>query len=67
MENFTASGSLVYSYYACLEMVDEVNRYLPRGFHPVLIGDILDSRFKVVNKLGYSVEATVALQGFEPG
>jgi hypothetical protein len=61
MENFTPPRSPVYTYYACLEMVDEVNRYKPGGFHPVLIGDILDSRFKVVNKLGCSVEATMWL------
>lgn len=36
------------------EGVEEVNFYKPGGFHPVLLGDVLDGRFKVVNKLGYA-------------
>ena len=62
MENFiTPPGSQRYSYYAGMlgERVEDVNFYKPGGLHPVLLGDILDGRFKVVNKLGYGVAATV--------
>ncbi|KAH6641823.1 kinase-like domain-containing protein, partial [Chaetomium tenue] len=42
-------------------MDEGVSYYCPGGFHPVLIGDVLDGRFKVVNKLGFGPEATVWL------
>lgn len=42
---------------------EDVNRYEPGGFHPILIGDTLGprNRFRVVHKLGYGQFSTVWL------
>ncbi|KAL2846415.1 kinase-like domain-containing protein [Aspergillus pseudoustus] len=50
-------------------MPDDTNRsieegtevYRPGGFHPVYIGDILNERYKIFNKIGYGVYSTVWL------
>ncbi|EAQ85680.1 hypothetical protein CHGG_06933 [Chaetomium globosum CBS 148.51] len=42
-------------------MYEPANGYRPGGFHPVLIGDVLNGHFKVANKLGFSTKATVGL------
>ncbi|KAH6840605.1 kinase-like domain-containing protein [Chaetomium sp. MPI-CAGE-AT-0009] len=62
MENFiTLPDPPTYAYYSDLDMGEDVNCYRPGEFHPVLIGDMLDGRFKVVNKLGFGSEVTVWL------
>lgn len=35
--------------------------YLPQRFYPVRIGEVLNSRYQVVGKLGYGVTSTVWL------
>ncbi|KAK3367137.1 hypothetical protein B0T24DRAFT_508127, partial [Lasiosphaeria ovina] len=30
-----------------------VDKYVPGGFHPVNIGDVIDQRYEVMHKLGY--------------
>ncbi|KAK0629533.1 kinase-like domain-containing protein [Bombardia bombarda] len=43
------------------EDVEDTEHYRPGGFHPVLLGDILDNRLKVVHKLGVGGQAVVWL------
>lgn len=45
----------------CFLDVEDLQYYQIGGFHPVYIGDILNSRFKVVHKLGYGEFGTVWL------
>lgn len=33
--------------------------YRPGGFHPVYIGDVYNTRYKVLNKIGYGTYSTV--------
>ncbi|KAI0381450.1 kinase-like domain-containing protein [Hypomontagnella monticulosa] len=41
--------------------MEELELYLPGGFHPVHIGDVLDGRYEVAHKLGCGGFATVWL------
>ncbi|KAK3366762.1 kinase-like domain-containing protein [Lasiosphaeria ovina] len=50
-----------YTYFAGLDVAEDPNLYRPGGFHPVLLGDVLDDRFRVVHKLGCGGQATVWL------
>lgn len=36
-------------------------KYQPGGYHPILIGDVLQSRYRVVHKLGYGTYSTTWL------
>lgn len=49
--------------YPIVDDVEDLDRYQPGGFHPVVIGDALgeDGRFEVVHKLGHGGFATVWL------
>lgn len=46
---------------------EDISRYVPGGFHPVLIGDAFDNgkydngKYRVLSKLGYGVYSTVWL------
>jgi serine/threonine-protein kinase SRPK3 len=35
--------------------------YRPGGFHPIYIGDVFKTRYKVLNKIGYGVYSTIWL------
>lgn len=41
--------------------VESLDRYEPGGYHPVAIGDVLDKRYRVVDKLGSGGYSTVWL------
>ncbi|PNY25056.1 Serine/threonine-protein kinase SRPK [Tolypocladium capitatum] len=40
---------------------ENINRYVPEGFHPVRIGEIYNSRYEVLRKLGWGEYSTVWL------
>lgn len=47
--------------YQYIEGVEKLEQYRPGGYHPVLIGDVLSDRYRVVHKLGYGTFSTVWL------
>ncbi|EFQ97386.1 CMGC/SRPK protein kinase [Nannizzia gypsea CBS 118893] len=47
--------------YQYIDDVEKLERYKPGGYHPVLIGDVLHSRYQVVHELGYGTYSTVWL------
>ncbi|KAF3492202.1 protein kinase domain-containing protein [Arthroderma uncinatum] len=42
-----------YFEYGYIEGVERLEKYEPGGYHPLLIGDIIHDRYKIVNKLGF--------------
>jgi serine/threonine protein kinase len=41
---------------------EPVEKYAPpTGFHPVMVGDVLGSRYRIIRKLGWGVYSTVWL------
>lgn len=47
--------------YGWIDGVETLEEYVPGGYHPVLIGDILQDRYQVVDKLGYGGYSTIWL------
>ncbi|KAL3456521.1 kinase domain-containing protein [Aspergillus heterothallicus] len=47
--------------YQPIEDVERLERYRPGGYCPMLVGDILQNRYKVVHKLGHGTFSTVWL------
>ena len=47
--------------YHHIEGVEDLGEYRPRGYHPVLIEDLLQDRYKVIHKLGHGAYSTVWL------
>lgn len=41
-------------------------KYRPGGFHPVLLNDVFNNRYRVVSKLGFGSFSTVWLSVDEP-
>ncbi|KIM41643.1 hypothetical protein M413DRAFT_445618 [Hebeloma cylindrosporum] len=41
--------------------VEQMDRYRPGGYHPVVIGDVFHDKYRVINKLGNGVYGTVWL------
>lgn len=41
--------------------VERLERYQPGGYYPITIGDIIQSRYRVVHKLGYGTYSTTWL------
>lgn len=39
--------------YHFIENTESLEKYRPGGYHPVMLGDILHGRYRVVDKLGY--------------
>ena len=51
-------GGPVYNW---INGVEEVKRYKPGGYHPIIIGDLLHQRYHIVDKLGYGGYSTIWL------
>ncbi|KAI3320446.1 kinase-like domain-containing protein [Xylariaceae sp. AK1471] len=49
--------SLIYN----RDNIENIHDYIPGGYHPTHLGDLLDGRFEVTHKLGYGGHATVWL------
>lgn len=47
--------------YQLIEGVERLERYRPGGYHPVLIDDVLNDRYRVVHKLGHGSYSTIWL------
>ncbi|KAL2842615.1 kinase domain protein [Aspergillus pseudodeflectus] len=47
--------------YAWIDGAENLERYSPGGYHPVMIGDVLHSKYRIVDKLGCGGYSTVWL------
>ena len=47
--------------YRLIEDIEDLDRYQPGGYHPVQMGDELDGRYRLVDKLGYGGYSTIWL------
>ncbi|KAF2456258.1 protein kinase [Lineolata rhizophorae] len=47
--------------YMPLEGVERLERYRPGGYHPIVIGDHLHGRYRIVHKLGFGTYSTTWL------
>lgn len=62
-KNFSSSADSGPLPFKCvpIEEVERLEKYQPGGYHPILIGDILESRYRVAYKLGYGAYSTTWL------
>lgn len=44
-----------------IDGAESLEKYMPRGYHPIMIGDILHDRYHIVDKLGFGGYSTVWL------
>lgn len=47
--------------YQPIEGVERLGRYRPGVYHPILIGDVLKDRYRIVHKLGHGTYSTIWL------
>lgn len=47
--------------YDWIDGAESLGKYQPGGYHPIMIGDVLHDRYKVVDKLGFGGYATIWL------
>jgi hypothetical protein len=47
--------------YNWIDGAESLEKYKPGGYHPIMIGDILHKRYRVVDKLGFGGYSTVWL------
>ncbi|KAK2877292.1 hypothetical protein FQN49_001270 [Arthroderma sp. PD_2] len=47
--------------YKWVDGAESLEHYVPGGYHPIMIGDILHNRYQIVNKLGFGGYSTVWL------
>ena len=56
-----ASISSSASQYELIELVEDLEKYQPGGYHPICLDDRLQNRYRVVHKLGHGTFSTVWL------
>ncbi|RAL12333.1 kinase domain protein [Aspergillus homomorphus CBS 101889] len=47
--------------YNWIDGAETLERYTPGGYHPIMVGDLLHNRYKIVDKLGFGGYSTVWL------
>lgn len=47
--------------YNWIDGVESLEKYRPGGYHPVMIGDMLHGRYRIVDKLGFGGHSTIWL------
>ena len=47
--------------YELIDGAESLENYRPGGFHPVVIGDIVHDRYRIINKLGFGSNSTIWL------
>lgn len=57
----TKSPETPFFEYNWVDGAEELERYTPGGYHPVMIGDMLNQRYRVVDKLGFGGYSTIWL------
>lgn len=57
----TVDSSGKKSHYPHVEGVERLEKYQPGGYHPVMIGDVLHDRYRIIDKLGYGGWSTTWL------
>lgn len=55
------SSSESYPKYNWIDGAESLEKYRPGGYHPVMVGDLLHDRYRIVDKLGYGGYSTVWL------
>jgi serine/threonine protein kinase len=47
--------------YNWIDGAENLEKYKPQGYHPIMIGDVLHDRYRIVDKLGFGGYSTVWL------
>lgn len=47
--------------YNWIDGVERLEKHVPGGYHPAMIGDLLDGRYRIVDKLGFGGYSTIWL------
>lgn len=61
MHTFAEKGSEDQLRYAYIEDAEPPERYVPGGYYPTYIGDVLNHRYHIVHKLGFGSYSTIWL------